>query len=187
VGVEDSFLRPSEGKGTFKQLAGMLKTPVRELVAGENAPPPEQTADVLTLLLAYCISIERILAQAAGRSGHLPGHAVSVRGYVEQCLSGEAPDKAAARLTGYFKDAVTHFLTTHSGQQEAIDRFAQDLADAIRPGRIEERVQTNGVMKMFGLHEGAYWREFRKQFRSLDSAGLKQLVERRRQGEGEDQ
>lgn len=187
MGVEDSFLKPSEGKGTFKQLAGMLKAPVRKLVAGEDAASPEQTADVLTLLLAYCISIERILAQAAGRSGHLPGHAVSVRGYVEQCLGGEVSAQTTTRLTDYFKDAVTHFLTTHAGQQEAIDRFAQDLAEAIRPGRIEDRVPTNGVMKLFGLHEGAYWREFRKQFRSLDSAGIKQLVDRRRQGEGDDQ
>jgi len=177
VALEDSFLQPSEGTATFTQLTAMLKGPVRKLLTGENAPSAKETADVMTVLLAYCISIERILAQAAGRTGHLPGHAVSVRGYVEQCFAGEATDQAMRRLKDYFKDAITHFMTTHSGQQDAIDRFAQDLADAIRPARIEERVKPSAFLKLFGLHEGAYWREFRKQFRSLDSAGISQLVE----------
>jgi hypothetical protein len=184
AGLEDSFLQPADGAATFAQLATMLKKPVRQMLEGDDAPEPKDIAEVMAYLLAYCVSIERILAKAAGRSGHLPGHSVSVRGYVEQAMSGEARSAAVLRLSNYFKDAITWFMKTHAGQQETIDRFAQDLADAIRPGQIENRVQANGLLKMFGLHEGVYWREFRKQFRSLDASGVKQLVEEQRHKEG---
>lgn len=184
VGLEDSFLQPADGAATFSQLSTMLKKPVRELLQGEDAASPREVADLIAMLLAYAVAIERILAHAAGRTGHLPGHNVSVRSYFDQAASGEARPAAALRLSNYLKDAIAYFMKTHGGQQEAIDRFAQDLVSAMRPAAIEERVQVGGILKVFGLHEGAYWREFKKQYRSLDTQAIKQLVESQRFKEG---
>ena len=71
-------------------------------------------------------------------------------------------------------------MKTHTGHQAAVDQFAKDLAAALRPSRIEENVKPSGALKLFGLHEGAYWREFCKQFRSLDASAVKQLAEAER-------
>jgi len=178
--LEDSFLLPEAGGG-LESIIRVVQPAVRELLTAKDAPKPKEVADALALTLAYAMAIEHVLSQAAGRSGTLPGHSVSVRGYVEQSLSGDARAASLLRLTNYFKDAIVFFMKTHSGLQEGIDHFAQQLADALRPSRIEERVQPSAFLKMFGLHEGAYWREFCKQFRSLDAAGIKQLVEDSRQ------
>jgi hypothetical protein len=150
---------------------------MQKMVAGEKAADPKDVAKVLTYVVAYALAIEQVLSQAAGRSGTLPGHSVSVRGYVEQALGGEARTASLLRLNNYFKDAIVFFMKTHTGHQATIDQFAKHLATAIRPSRIEESVQPSGFLKLFGLHEGVYWREFCRQFRSLDAAGIKQLAE----------
>jgi len=175
--LEDSFLEPAEGTTSLDQLIRLVKPGLREVIAGDPPCEPKDVADVVALLLAYCMAIERVLSQAAGRSGTLPGHAVSVRSYVEQALSGEARQGSVLRLTNYFKDAIVFLMKTHAGHQKAIDQFAQDLAEALRPAQIESRVKPSGLLKVFGLHEGAYWREFCRQFRHLDAAAVKQIAE----------
>ena len=175
--LEDSFLYSASGSASLDQLVQLLRRPMQQLVQGENAADPKDIAEVMTFVVGYALAIEQVLAQAAGRSGTLPGHSVSVRGYVEQALGGEARAASILRLNNYFKDAIVFFMKTHTGHQATIDQFAKDLAAALRPSRIEESVQPSGLLKLFGLHEGAYWREFCRQFRSLDAAGIKQLAE----------
>lgn len=175
--LEDSFLFSASGSASLEQLIQLMRKPMREMVMGENGAQPKDIAEVLTFLLSYALAIEQVLAQSAGRSGTLPGHSVSVRGYVEQALSGEARAASILRLSNYFKDAIVYFMTVQTRNQASIDQFAKDLAAALRPSRIEENVNPSGFLKMFGLHEGAYWREFCNQFRSLDAAAVKQLAE----------
>ena len=64
----------------------------------------------------------------------------------------------------------------YSGVQEGIDKFAEDLAGALRPAHIEEQVKPNALLTMLGLHEGAYWRAYRERFRTLDAAALRELA-----------
>jgi hypothetical protein len=179
--LEDSFLLPTSGVGSLENLIQMIRPRMREVLTAEGAPKPKEVADVITLLLAYSLAIERVLSEAAGRSGTLPGHSVSVRSYVEQTLSGEARAASLLRLTNYFKDAIVFFMKNYTGMQSMIDQFAKDLADSLRPSQIESRVKPSALLRLFGLHEGVYWKEFQRQFRSLDAAGIKQIVERSRQ------
>jgi hypothetical protein len=167
-----------EAHGSLDRIIQMVRPQVQERLLGPEPSGPAAVAEVLTLLLAYALAIEQILSRAAGRSGTMPGHSVSVRGYVEQALSVEGGEFALGRLTKYVKDSILFFARTHSGVQEAIDRFAEDLAEALKPSRIEERVRPSSLLALFGLHEGAYWREFRQQYRTLDAAALKEMAVR---------
>jgi hypothetical protein len=162
---------------SLDRLMDMVREEVREGLFGEQPASPEDVAEVMTQLLAYNIAIERVLSGAAGRSGTLPGHSVSVRGYVSQALSGEARDASFQRLAKYFRDAIVFLMKTHSGIQSAIDQFAGSLVEALRPSRIEERVRPSGMQNFFGVKEVAFWREYRRQFSSLDASGVRQLVQ----------
>ncbi len=172
----DTMLSPPTGAMTLANLVSLLRPGVHKAVAGPGAADPADVEEVLTQLLAYACAVEKVLAEAAGTSGTMPGHAVSVRSYVEQVLSGEARQTSRARMANYFLDALTFFMKTHAGVEKAMDQFATQLAEALRPSHIENRVQASGLLRMFGLHEGAYWREFCRQFRSLDAAGIQQLA-----------
>lgn len=172
----DTMLSPPTGAMTLANLVSLLRPQVRKAVGGVGAADPSDIEEVLTQLLAYACAVEKVLAEAAGTSGTMPGHAVSVRSYVEQVLSGEARETSRARMANYFLDALVFFMKTHAGVEKAMDQFATQLAEALRPSHIENRVRTNALLRTLGLHEGAYWKEFCRQFRSLDAAGIQQLA-----------
>jgi len=164
----------NSGATTLANLVSLVRPVAAKAVAEADRGDLEE---VLTQLLAYACAVEKVLAEAAGTGGTLPGHAVSVRAYVEQVLSGEARESSRARLANSFLDALAFFMKTHSGVEKALDGFARDLAAALRPSEIEGRVSPNPLLRLFNLHEGAYWREYTRQFRSLDAAGVKQLAQ----------
>lgn len=170
----DTMLSPPSGAMTLANLVSLVRPEMQKAVAHAD---PKDLEEILTQLLAYACAVEKVLAEAAGTSGTMPGHAVSLRAYVEQVLSGEARETARPRLANYFLDSLVFFMKTHAGVEKAMDRFATQLAEALRPSHIEDRVKPSALLRMFGLHEGAYWREFCRQFRSLDAAGVRQLAD----------
>ena len=177
LSLDDTMLTPPTEATGLDQFVALVRPAVRQALSGEGGANPQDLEEVLSQLLGYSLAVEKILSQAAGRAGTLPGHNVSVRAYVDQVLSGEARAMSAERLARYFKDAITFFARTHQGLEKSLDQFAMDLASAMRPSEIEDRVSASGMLKLFGLHEGAYWREYRRRFSSLDAAGIKQLAQ----------
>ena len=95
--------------GVLSIAQGIIQT-MKNSAVPENAADPKDVAEVMTFVVGYALAIEQVLAQAAGRSGTLPGHSVSVRGYVEQALGGEARAASLLRLNNYFKDAIVFFM-----------------------------------------------------------------------------
>lgn len=161
--------------GEFKHLLGVLRRDADGFMP-EGQPIDGTHREAFVLLLAYGCAIEKILSAAAGRGGMLPGHRVSLRSYVEQLLGGEAEAVTVGRLEKYFEDAVSLFARTRLDSESALQDYAEQLAKQFQPDRIERRVRPNGLMRLFGLHEGAYWREYKSEFHSLDATGVKQLA-----------
>ena len=142
---------------------------------GTNAPSRGALLDVLAGLLAYAWSVESVLSAVKKRET-IPGHALSVRSYVEQVFSGDAPKVKLDRLNDYFRDSIKLLAANAHSVQKALDQFAQQIAEKLKPSRIEEQARVSTLLGLLGLKEIAFWREYLQQYRSLDPDALLQIA-----------
>jgi len=158
-------------KGELAQFIDLCREETRESFR-EGAAQREELHEAFALLLGYGCAIEKLLAQTAGGGGSLPDH-ISLRAYVQQLLSGEAQRSSVQRLERYFTDAFRLFSETHLGVEKALQRLAENVAEKLKPARIEARVK---VPKFFGGGlERACWEEFKKEWHSLDGAAVRKI------------
>lgn len=177
--LNDTGLDWDRGQRSLTDQIADLRSAIQKKVLGDDTAPadPADLAEALAQLLGFALAIETVLSNAAGGHGvSLPGHNVSVRAYVDQVLSGESREASGSRLTAYFMEAINLLMQTNQGTEQALTDFASNLALEFRPGKIEGRTEVGTLLKLLGLHELAYWREYKKSYRSLDTQGLKQIA-----------
>jgi len=164
---------------SLDDLIDDVRGTVRAKLEGDNTNPSESVdvTEALAQLLGFAWAVERLLVQAAGTKSTIPGHALSVRGYVDQVLSGEGRDAARERLTSYFKEAIRLLATQRLAVEQHLEGFRERIASAFRPSRIEDETGVGIVFRALGLKEVAYWREYQRRWRSIDKQGVEQVVQ----------
>ncbi|MFQ5505590.1 MAG: hypothetical protein ACE5F1_12450 [Planctomycetota bacterium] len=169
----------NEQSRSFQDLLADLRPAIRKKLAGEGTDPSQSqdVAEVLSQLLAFAWAVERALIQASGRENAIPGHMISVRGYVEQVLSGEDRRASIERLNSYFVEAIRLLLMQNLAGERDLDQYSRHLVSVFRPSRIIDDTKVGALFRLLGLSETAYWREYQRRWRSLDAQGLRQLAE----------
>ena len=82
--LEDSLIQRPGGASSLDQIVRIVRPAIQEgLEAGVDN---KRLGEAVSFLVSYAVAIEKILAEAAGRDGTLPGHSVSVRSYFEQAV-----------------------------------------------------------------------------------------------------
>ena len=165
---------------TLDEMIDDLLPGLRRKLGGEgtDAPSTALVSELLSRLLAYAWGVEMVLCAALNREGGtIPGHAVSVRGYVDQVVSGDASEIALERLAGYFKDAIGLLASHCQRTQDELDTFSNRLVEEFKPSRIEQHANVGALFRLLGLSEITFWREYVRQYRTLDPEALRKLAE----------
>lgn len=166
------------GRRSLEELREVLRSSIHERLRGARAADPRDVEEALIQLLAYALSLEYIICQVSKRESTIPGHNVSVRGYVEQVLSGESSEVAWRRLSEYLRDAQHQLFQVAMTRDKALDDFAQVVLEEFSPQRIEEQVRPT-LFQMVRGRGHAYWAAFFERYHHMDASGLRQLAERK--------
>jgi len=160
-------------------LREILRSSIHERLRGARAADPRDVEEALIQLLAYALSLEYLICQVSRREATIPGHNVSVRGYVDQVLSGESSEVAWRRLAEYLRDAQVQLFQVAMTRDKALDDFAELVLDEFDPKRIEERIRPTLLQRLLGSPGNAYWAAFLERYQHMDTPGLRQLAERK--------
>lgn len=165
--------------GSLDDLLAEITSTLARRLDPEGRASVQLTSVVRALagLLAFGRALETGLSRAAGGSGSaLPGHFASVRGYVDQLLTTDAPEIATENLRRWTRDALRTSLARHDAHARSLQEQSRHIARQFQPTSIETECPVPGVFRWLGLEEIAFWREFKRRFRHLDADAVSDLA-----------